>query len=133
MQLDLMLEGGVPRGSDELGLLREYSEGLDPFYSDILYDRYGARFTRPILLNLATGGVGSFLEGDYITGAVAQTTLTLGYGLMLYGGLAAPVESRDAYFTAASVSSAISIAAGIAGPIIHGIIRNNRLDEALRR
>lgn len=133
VQLDLMAAAGMMGADEGVAAMREYSAGLDPFYREILYERYKKDATGAALLNFFTGGLGSWTMGDRLAGGV----LTAGgvavmamSALMMPMGLGLDIDVR-AMSKAAMISGTVVGVAGIAYPYISAHRRNARLREAL--
>ncbi len=133
VQLDLMAAAGMMAADEGVAAMRAYSAGLDPFYREILYERYKKDATGAALLNFFTGGLGSWAMGDKLAGGV----LTAGgvavmamSALMMPMGLGLDVDVR-AMSKAAMISGAVVGVAGVAYPYLSAYRRNERLREAL--
>ncbi|HRW25697.1 MAG TPA: hypothetical protein P5298_14920 [Spirochaetia bacterium] len=133
VQLDLMAAAGMMAADEGVAAMREYSAGLDPFYREILYERYKKDATGAALLNFFTGGLGSWTMGDRLAGGVLTAggvTVMAMSVLMMPMGLGLDIDVR-AMSKAAMISGTVVGVAGIAYPYISAHRRNARLREAL--
>ncbi len=132
VQLDLMAAAGMMAADDGVAAMREYSAGLDPFYRQVLYERYKKDATGAALLNFVTGGIGSWTMGDRLAGGAltACAGVVTALSSMILFDFGPDVDPRTLSKAAMIGGVAVTIT-GVAIPYISAYRRNARLREAL--
>jgi len=129
VQLDIMSEQHTFLTSTGIVSMQKYADNLDPFYKDFLFSKYSKNVVSSIVLNMLTGGLGSWLMGDYISGTVLSVAMLGSYGCSVLA-LSIPADS-EIYTTGALITSGIVVVGGVLMPILVGNSWNNKLKKAL--
>lgn len=64
VHLDIMASQKAFRAETGINDMRKYSLSLDPFYRDTLFGKYKSDPWMPAVMNVLTGGIGSYMMGD---------------------------------------------------------------------
>jgi hypothetical protein len=131
VQLDLLASRqafNTPEGIEEM---RGYAAGLDPFYTNILYERYSAKVGQSIALNVLLGGLGSWTMGDRVSGAILEGGMVVSWGLGVFALTSSDVATSQGLSIGAAVSSGLVLVGGIVMPIVFGDKWNAKLKQAL--
>jgi len=133
IQLDLMATGKLMNSPEGVAMMQEYSVDLDQYYKGILFNLHKKDPTGTAMLNVFTGGIGSWAMGDRLAGAVLTTGGMLVMAMstmMLPFGLDLGIDTRT-LANGAMITGAIVGASGIAVPYISAYFSNKNLKNAL--
>ncbi len=131
VQLDLMLDAGMHLDETTRLQMASYSKELDIFYKELLYDRYRQKPGVTALINLFSGGVGSLIDGHYVSGTVLQVGMV---GVYSYIGVFLLGSSDDKFATEFAIANSAAVALSLAGvtlPFIESHFHNNKLKMSL--
>lgn len=131
VQLDLMLDAGMHLDETTRLQMASYSKELDIFYKELLYDRYRQKPGVTALINLFSGGVGSLIDGHYVSGAVLQVGMLSVYS---YIGVSLLGSSDDKFATEFAVANSAAVVLGLAGvtlPFIESHFYNKKIKMSL--
>ena len=131
VQLDIMCERGAFLEQDELARMKEYSEGLDPYYKTVLYERYSQDPWGVAAVNLFTGGMGSLINGNVLSGSILQAGFLGSYTVMIMGMIEQNPEVRQTEFLIAQIGAVVFGVAGLVLPFIETGGHNSTLKDAL--
>ena len=131
VQTDLLLADDFLATADNRAIVNEYAVSLPGYYKDILYNEYSLNPWKTATVNLFTGGIGSILEGDYLTGIIVEVGTLLSYAAMAYTFAPQEYESKQTFILISKIGSVSFTLLGIGLPFVKSYFHNSKLKNAL--
>ena len=131
VQLDLMCASDAFSTESGSVQMQSFSAGLDDYYKEILYSRYGQDPWNIAFTNFFTGGIGSIMNGNLVSGITIQTGVLASYTFMILGFTSTTPEERNTNFLIAQIGGAVFGLAGLVLPFIETAGHNKSLKQAL--
>jgi len=131
VQLDIMCSMNAFLEPGECSEMRQYSAELDPFYKDLLFDRYSQDPWGVAAVNLFTGGMGSLLNGNIVTGTILQAGFLGSYTFMVLGLMEQDPSLRSTDLLIAEIGAVVFGLAGVILPFVETSSHNEALKEGL--
>ena len=129
VQLDILASRNAFLTESGIAEMRNYSLSIAPFYRDALFQKFGHDPWIPAVMNVLTGGIGSFMMGDPVVGAILQGGMAAVYGVLIMS--IANLIPRDVGYAAAEIGGVVITAAGAVWPFIFASDWNGKLARAL--
>ncbi|MBI9105764.1 MAG: hypothetical protein JEZ04_03410 [Spirochaetales bacterium] len=131
VQLDIMCSIDSYLSADENSEMRKYSANLDVYYKDLLYNRYSQDPWAVATVNLLTGGMGSLMNGNVLTGSILQAGFVGSYTFMVLGLVQQDPDIKNMNFLIAEIGAVAFGLAGLIIPFIEVSCHNDALKESL--
>ncbi len=131
VQLDIMCSLDSFLDENESAQMKLYSEELAPFYKDILYKKYSQDPWGVSIVNFCTGGMGSLINGNILSGSILQAGFIASYTFMVLGMMEQDPTVKSTDFLIAEIGAAVFGLAGIAIPFIEISAYNKSLKQSL--
>lgn len=131
VQLDIMCSLDSFLEQDEIPKMQSFSAELDPFYKNLLYDKYAQEPWGVATANFFTGGMGSLVNGNILSGSILQAGFVGSYTFMVIGLVEADPEKRSTDFLIAEIGAVVFGIAGLVLPFIEISNFNDALKKSL--
>ena len=131
VQLDIMCSLESFQEDDGLAEMMLYSSELDPYYKDILFEKYSQNPWGVAAVNFCTGGMGSLINGNVLSGTVLQAGFVGSYTFMVLGLMEQDPVKRNTDFIIAEIGAAVFGIAGLVLPFIEVSAYNKSLKQGL--